>query len=202
MGAVRWIDQRKHWWKVFVVICAVSFAVVGYIGYKTYEYAPPIANFTTPDGSIVVHAHEVTKGQLVFFRYGLMDYGSFLGDGGMRGPDFTAEALQLVTGWMNEEYDAQWKLRIPEDSQRRAFVRSQVQAELKENGYDSTTAAVTVSPARATAFDKLVAYYGQKFGAGGALAGQEVFHPAGYITDADEIRQLSAFFFSGRWRVK
>ncbi|MCA9314033.1 MAG: cbb3-type cytochrome c oxidase subunit I [Planctomycetes bacterium] len=199
MGAVRWIDQRKHWWKVFVVICAVSFAVVGYIGYKTYEYAPPIANFTTPDGSIVVHAHEVTKGQLVFFRYGLMDYGSFLGDGGMRGPDFTAEALQLVTGWMNEEYDAQWKLRIPEDSQRRAFVRSQVQAELRENGYDSTTAAVMISPARATAFDKLVAYYGQKFGAGGALAGQEVFHPAGYITDADEIRQLSAFFFWGSW---
>ena len=44
-----------------------------------------------------------------------------------------------------------------------------------------------ISPARATAFDKLVAYYGQKFGAGGALAGQEVFHPAGYITDAEVV---------------
>ena len=34
MSLFRWIDQRKHWWKVFVLITAVSVAVVGYIGYK------------------------------------------------------------------------------------------------------------------------------------------------------------------------
>jgi len=34
-----------------------------------------------------------------------MEYGSYLGDGGMRGPDFTGEALHLTATWMNEFYD-------------------------------------------------------------------------------------------------
>lgn len=45
MNIMKWVDQRQHWWKVFVVIFAVSVCVVGYIGYKTYEFAPPIAAF-------------------------------------------------------------------------------------------------------------------------------------------------------------
>jgi quinol-cytochrome oxidoreductase complex cytochrome b subunit len=33
MNILKWIDQRRHWWKVFVIIFAVSVTVVGYIGY-------------------------------------------------------------------------------------------------------------------------------------------------------------------------
>ena len=42
LNLIKWVDQRKHWWKVFVLIFAVSVSVVGYNGYKTYEYAPLI----------------------------------------------------------------------------------------------------------------------------------------------------------------
>ena len=35
MNVIKWIDQRKHWWKVFMVIFSVNMSVVGYIGYKT-----------------------------------------------------------------------------------------------------------------------------------------------------------------------
>ena len=38
MNLFKWIDKRQQWWKIFVLIFTVSIVVVGYIGYKTYEY--------------------------------------------------------------------------------------------------------------------------------------------------------------------
>ena len=66
-----------------------------------------------------------------------MEYGSFLGDGGMRGPDFTAEALNLTARYMAEYYlseDEQTK-RVPEEL-RESFVKGYVQDELKKNRYN------------------------------------------------------------------
>jgi nitric oxide reductase subunit B len=101
MNIVKAIDQRKNWWKIFVIIFAVSVSVVGYVGFKTYQYAPPITDFVAEDGKLVFTAPDITAGQQVFFSHGLMEYGSFLGDGGMRGPDFTAEALKFMANYIN-----------------------------------------------------------------------------------------------------
>ncbi len=213
MNLMRWIDQRKHWWKVFLVIFAVSVAVVGYIGAKTYEYAPPICDFVDPAGAVVFTAEQIVEGQKLFFRYGLMDYGSFLGDGGLRGPDFTAEALHRTARAMIAHYEERWKDRLPEGADGRAFVEEQVRRELKQNRYDPeyyrrrgrerrtshAPGAVVLSEAQAEAFRHLERYYAEKFGSGGSLAGREVFRPAGYITRPEEIRALSSFFFWGGW---
>lgn len=213
MDVIRWIDQRKHWWRVFLLIFAVSVAVVGYIGYKTYEYAPPVADFVDEAGQVVFSAEDIARGQQVFFRYGLMEYGSYLGDGAMRGPDFTGEALNLTARWMNEHYDARWADRIPEAELRKAVVQALVQKELKKNTYDAdyyarrgqlhgsryAQGAVQLTPAQSHAFERLNAYYVQKFGEGGELAGIERFQPANYIPDREKVRQLSAFFFWGGW---
>lgn len=210
MNILNWIDQRKHWWKVFFIILVVSVSVVGYIGYKTYQYAPPICDFVNSDGKVVFSAEDIIKGQQLFFRYGLMDYGSYLGDGGMRGPDFTAEALHLTARWMNEYYDAEWKEKIPEDELRRAVVQSLVQKELKENHYDAdyygdghqtrfNPGAVSISAAQEYAFGKLVQYQAERFGQGGDLVGVERFKADDYITDAERTRQLASFFYWGGW---
>lgn len=199
MNVLKWIDRRQHWWKVFVIIFAVSVSVVGYIGYKTYQYAPPLADFADEDGTAVFSARSITDGQEVFFRRGLMEYGSFLGDGAMRGPDFTGEALNLTARWMNEIYDREWAGKIADPEDRAVFVRALVQKELKKNGYDKATNTVTVSSAQAAAFEKLVRYYTEKFGAGGDLVGGENFEPANYITDPEQIRNLTAFFYWGGW---
>jgi nitric oxide reductase subunit B len=199
MGLLQRIDQRRNWWKVFVLIFVVSVSVVGYLGYKTYEYAPPIVDFVDPSGAIVFRAADITAGQQVFFRKGLMDYGSFLGDGGLRGPDFTAEALHQVAASMTARYDAAWQVRVPDARQRAGVVGALVRDELKANGHDPGQRRVTLGPAQAAAFPSLVAYYGQKFGRGGDLVGPEVFSTPDYITDPDEVFQLTAFFFWGSW---
>lgn len=213
MNLMRWIDQRKHWWKVFLIIFAVSVAVVGYIGAKTYEYAPPMCDFVDPAGNLVFSAEDIVAGQKLFFRYGLMDYGSFLGDGGMRGPDFTAEALHQTAQAMNRFYEERWKDRFADEATRGKLVEAMVQRELKQNRYDPdyyrkkgkiretkyAPGAVVLTEAQAEAFRHVVAYYGEKFGSGGERVGRETFHPAQYITDPGEIRSLSSFFFWGGW---
>jgi nitric oxide reductase subunit B len=199
MNLIKWLDQRKHWWKAFMLIFTVSIAVVGYIGYKTYQFAPPIADFTDKQGKLVFSSRSITDGQQVFFRYGLMDYGSYLGDGGLRGPDFTAEALNRTATWMNDYYAQKWEQKIPNERLREHAVRSLVQEDLKENRYNSTMNAVTLNDAQVYAFEKLVQYYEEKFGEGGELAGDEAFKPANYITDPEEIKDLTAFFFWGGW---
>lgn len=203
MNVVKWIDQRKNWWKMFMLIFAVSIAVVGYIGYKTYEFAPPVADFKDSQGQVVFEAKSVTEGQKVFLATGLMEYGSYLGDGGMRGPDYTGEALNLTARWMNEYYldkDTDYDTLDERGKKlREHMVRAQVQLELKENRYDEATNAVTMNDAQVYAHEKLVRYYGEVFGEGGELAGAEAFEPANYISDPTEIKDLTAFFYWGGW---
>ncbi|MAG58959.1 MAG: nitric-oxide reductase [Planctomycetes bacterium] len=203
MDVLKAIDKRKHWWKVFVIIFAVSISVVGYIGYKTYEGAPPLADFRDEQGHLVFAGKAITDGQQVFLRRGLMEYGSYLGDGAMRGPDFTAQALNLTAQWMNEYYLAREAgledLGERERGIREHTIKARVQLELKENRYDAATNTVTISAAQRFAFDRLKVYYTEMFGQGGDLVGDEAFKPADYVTDPDQLHQLTSFFYWGGW---
>lgn len=213
MKALKLIDQRKHWWKIFVLIFAVSVAVVGYIGYKTYQYAPPVCDFVDEKNEVVFRAEDIVAGQKVFFRYGLMEYGSFLGDGGMRGPDFSGEALKVTAERMMEFKEKDWKEKVADDAERKAVVQSVVQAELKKNRHDPNfyanhpggseeyrkAGAVVMTPAQADAFHHLVRYYSEVYGEGGALAKKEHFKPGKYIGSEEEKRQLAAFCYWGGW---
>ncbi|MCC6202278.1 MAG: cbb3-type cytochrome c oxidase subunit I [Gammaproteobacteria bacterium] len=213
MNILKWVDQRRHWWKMFAVIFGVSVAVVAYIGVKSYQHAPPISDFVDEDENVVFRSQDVIAGQKVFFRHGLMDYGSFLGDGGLRGPDFTAEALRLTAQYMLAYLDTDLAAQIPQPELRQPLAESLMRQQLKTNRYDARyharqgraetgtqhPGAVVLTPAQAHAFERLVAYYREVFGRGGELAGGEKFPHADYIADPDEVRQLTSFFFWGAW---
>lgn len=199
MDVLALLDRPRNWWKVFVLIFAISIAVVAYLGVQTYQYAPPVPRIVAEDGTVLAEAEQITAGQQVFLRRGLMDYGSFLGDGGLRGPDFTAEALHRTALAMNAYLDAAWREQFPDDDFRARTVRAEVQERLKRNRYDAATNTLTLGPAQADAFAEVEVYYAQKFGRGGALVGAEAFHPADYLTDPDDVAALSAFFFWGGW---
>ena len=75
-----------------VVLCGV--AVLGFLAYRAYTTDPPIADrVVNPDGQVLFTGEDVTKGQQIFLRKGLMEYGSILGHGAYLGPDFTADYL-------------------------------------------------------------------------------------------------------------
>ncbi len=48
------------------------------------------------NGRTISTADVINRGEEVFHLRGLMQYGSFLGDGAERGPDYTAKALHVL----------------------------------------------------------------------------------------------------------
>src|SRR6516165_6193268 len=101
---ISFLLNPKKWWLPLLIIFTISIAGVMMIGIHTYTEAPPIPGFVSEQGEIIYSKQDILQGQAIFQKYALMEYGSMFGDGGERGPDFTAEALHLVTEQMNNYY--------------------------------------------------------------------------------------------------
>src|SRR5680860_574387 len=127
-----------------------------------------------------------------------MEYGSFFGDGAQRGPDFTAEALHQINVYMNDYYQKQF-----EESQNRQatenekqVINEKVKQELKTNTFDETANTVILSDAYAFALGRLKEYYLEVFASKNS---ESTFSLPNYITNTQEIEDLSSFFFWGAW---
>lgn len=104
------------------------------IGFQTYNDAPPMTGFRTQDGALLISKTDIEKGQIVFHKYALMEYGSFFGDGAQRGPDFTAEALHQITIHVNAYYQKQFEAqngRSANDNEQKV-IAEKVKQELKK----------------------------------------------------------------------
>ncbi|MDX1684454.1 MAG: cbb3-type cytochrome c oxidase subunit I [Saprospiraceae bacterium] len=190
--------NTKNWWQPLTFILIISVAGVGMIGYQTYNDAPPLTTFATLDGEEVINRTDILHGQEVFHKYALMEYGSFFGDGAQRGPDFTAEALHQATEYMNEFYlddFAKENGRQATNSEAKVIAED-VRVEWKENRYEEDEDVIKLTAAQVFSIDKLENYYLDLFQANNTDGS---FPPRNYITDVDEIRDLSAFFFWGAW---
>ncbi|MEI2652448.1 MAG: hypothetical protein V9G12_09885 [Microthrixaceae bacterium] len=184
----RLVMNRRNWWLPLAFVLTIGLGSMIFVGTRTYQDAPPIPDFVAESGETVVAAAAITRGQLVFLKYGLMNYGSMFGDGAGRGPDFTADALHGMARAMRDHHASR-------DGIEPAAALALAQAEIRRNRHDPASNRVTVGEAQAYAFRELERRYAAMFRGEGA----EAFHPAGYITDAAELRDLAAFFFWGGW---
>lgn len=192
---ISYLLNPKNWWLPLLLIFIVSAAGVSTIAVHTYTEAPPIPSYMSSKNETVFSKEEILNGQAVFQKYALMEYGTMFGDGGNRGPDFTAEALHQVTQYMNVYYRKQLK-DAANDELLKKGIGEQVKTEIKTNRYHKNGNDVTLSDAQVFATGELIKFYTQKFT---DPASPGAFKPAGYITKADEIKSLTAFFFWGAW---
>jgi nitric oxide reductase subunit B len=191
---ISYLLNPKNWWLPLLLIFTVSLAGVMMIGIHTYSEAPPIPDYVSPKGEVIYSREDVLKGQAVFQKYALMDYGSMFGDGANRGPDFTAEALHEISLSMERHYNAK-SSGGPEETLIAKGIAEQVRAEIKHNEYNASNNHVLLTDAQVAAASDLFRYYLRKFTA----SGPDAFKPGGYLTDSGEIRALSSFFFWGAW---
>lgn len=191
---MNYLLNPKNWWLPLLIIFIVSIAGVTMIGVHTYTEAPPIPSFVSSRNEAVFTKEDVLDGQSVFQKYALMEYGSMFGDGANRGPDYTAEALHYVSVYMNAFYQVQLKADANTDLLTKG-IAEEVKAEIKKNRYGSNN-TVIISDAQVFAIQELIKYYHQKFT---DPSSPGAFKPSGYITDKNEIRSLTAFFFWGAW---
>ena len=190
--------QPKNWWGPLLVILIFSIAGVGMIGYQTYYDAPPMTGFKTTSGEVIIDKTTIEKGQEVFHKYALMEYGTMFGDGAQRGPDFTAEALHFISVYMNDFYKKEFEQengRAPSEMEAK-MISEKVKAELKENNYNESENIVMLPEAQTFALHELRKYYIDYYTIDD---NSKAFPPQGYISDHQELSDLASFFFWGAW---
>ncbi len=190
--------NRKNWFTIFLIVSAISIAGLIYLGGATYTGAPPLENFESSTGNVVISRDQIKKGEEVFHLRGLMSWGSFWGDGAERGPDFTADALHRTAMSMRRFYEQEVADRTGQAATQydKDAISVQVIRELHTNTYDEDRGLIQINDAQIFALKELNEHYTSMFTDADYY---EAFDPAGYISDPDDIAKLTAFFFWGGW---
>jgi nitric oxide reductase subunit B len=176
----------KGWVQTVALVVLFGFFVMGLLAYRTYASQPPIPErVVDPQGRTVYTGEDVTAGQQVFLKNGLMEYGSIFGHGAYLGPDFTADYLRRSALSVRESYEG-------EGSDRAA---ARTVRDFKKNRYDSETKTLVLTTPQALAFGKLREHYGNVFAEPTTRNG---LRPKA-ITNPDKIRQLTAYFGWSAW---
>src|SRR5215469_12338591 len=176
----------KGWIQAVALVGLCGFLLLGILAYRTYTDEPPIpAKVIGADDQLLFTGEDVTAGQEVFLKNGLMEYGSIFGHGAYLGPDFTADYLHRAALIANE-------LNGTSSSQA---ANEQTTADFKANRFDGTSGMLQYSAAQTEAFHRLVTHYGEFFAAPDTRNG---LRPSA-ITDPLQIKQLTAFFSWSAW---
>ena len=188
----------KKLWIAFAASLAVSFSVLGWVGTRVYQMAPPIPErIVASGGHMVFPPGAVGEGQNVWRALGGMELGSVWGHGAYVAPDWTAdwlhrELVAVLDLWAYAEngsgYDG-----LPVE--RQAALRARLRAEYRRNSYDAANGTLTVSPVRARAIETVSTHYIDVF----ANGRPEYAIPPGALGDPGRARQMAAFFFWTAW---
>ncbi len=188
----------RRYWLAFTVVVGVSFAVLGWIGIRVYQEAPPLPDrVVTSDGRQLIASGEISRGQNVWQAMGGMQVGSVWGHGSYVAPDWSAdwlhrEAMFMLDQWARERHGRSYEsLATPEQ----ASLRAELAAELRANTFDAATRTLTISPSRARAYAANAEHYSDVF----ARGRPEYAIPAGAQSGERELAALNAFFFWTAW---
>jgi nitric oxide reductase subunit B len=185
-------------WIFFALVMVVSFAVLGWIGTRIYQEAPPIADqVVTTEGAVVIGEGEIQAGQNVWQSLGGMEVGSIWGHGSYVAPDWSADWLHretvfILDYWANDEFKADYNEL---DGEQQAQLSGRLATFMRTNTFDFDTGTITIVPLRAEAFQANLAHYSDVFANGMT----DYAIPVGAVTDESRLHQLSAFFFWTSW---
>lgn len=198
----------KH---VLMLTMLFAFTIMLVGGAWIYKNSAPIpGQVVTPTGELLTTKEQILGGQAVYQKYGLMDYGSVMGHGSYLGPDYTAEALQIMTETLQQQYSQQLYSKAYKDLavEQQAGVAAKVKEDLKTNRYDKATDRLTLSEAEVAGLAALRAHYKEYFAKGNPAAAlqagliQEEHMPAtdrAFVATGDQVQQISDFFAWTAW---
>jgi nitric oxide reductase subunit B len=176
----------KTWIQAVALVVVFGFFVLGLLAYRTYSGEAPIpARVVDPKGNVLFIGNDITGGQQIFLRNGLMEYGSIFGHGAYLGPDYTADYLRRSATAVFEVHGGQQS-----DS-----ANSKTVAEFKTNRYDPASDTLTFTEAQSTAYNQLKDYYQSVFNDPSTQSGLRP-HAISERRDTD---QLTAFFAWSAW---
>ena len=190
--------QYKKLWIAMGLVMLISFTVLGTVGYKAINNAPPIpSKVVTADGRVLFTGETIRNGQNVWQSTGGQEVGTIWGHGAYVAPDWSADYLHrqsiiVLNRWARQAGAANYYALNPE---QKAAYEARLTALTRRNTYDAATDSITLDDDRAAAFDELAAYYSGIYGKGR----NEYAIPAGALTDATKQHELATFFFWTAW---
>ena len=187
------------WWiRSVMIVMVVGLAGLITITLLAYRNAPPIpARIVDANGTSLFTGEDISNGQALFLRYGLMDNGTIWGHGAYLGPDYSAEALHRIgedtaAALAQRQYGQALATLTPTQT---AAIRSEVAVTLKTNRYDAASDTLQLTEPEARAYRGQIGYWTRYFhdpvGNGGLKPD--------LITDPAELRQLTAFITWAAW---
>jgi nitric oxide reductase subunit B len=189
----------SRWWiRGMLIVMAVGFTGLIAITLLAYRNAPPIpARVVDAQGVTLFTGDDVSEGQAIFLKYGLMDNGSIWGHGAYIGPDYSAQALHRMgedtTEAIARQQFGQSLASLPHVQQ--VAVRAEAIVELKTNRYDASTATLHLTAPETAAYRQQISYWTEYFRDSSRNGGLK----ADLITDPTELRQFSAFVTWAAW---
>ena len=192
-------EGLSPWWRQAVILVLIfGFTILIGMAVAAYRDAPPIpVTAVGPSGETVFTREDVKAGQQIFLKYGLMENGTIWGHGAYLGPDFSADYLHTLAihAAENDARKLYGKELATLNRVERGAVDAHVRQTLKQNRFNCATETLTLSVAEVESFQRQQVKWAEYFSKPTASAGL----PAKYITDADELRHLTAFFAWTAW---
>lgn len=187
------------WWiRSVALVMVLGFTGLITITTLAYRNAPPIpARAVDAQGTTLFTGDDISDGQTVFLRYGLMANGSIWGHGAYLGPDYSAETLHRI-GEVTAEAIAQQRYRQPRaalNRSRQAAVQAEATVELKTNRYDPASDMLQLTAPETVAYRQQIDYWTGYFHDPARNGGLKI----DLITDPTELRQFTAFVMWAAW---
>ncbi len=198
------MHASRKLWTWLGLICALSFAVLGWVGTEIYVAAPPIPKkIVSSQGDVLYSAEQIQRGQQAWLSAGGQQLGSVWGHGSYVAPDWSAdwlhrEALALRELWAQQERGLAYA-QLGAGAQ--ADLNARLKTEMRHNSYDQQTDTITLSQQRAQAVREVAAHYTGLFGDEPKLnkLREQYAMNSGSLPDAADRQALSAFFFWSAW---
>ncbi|GAX06343.1 nitric oxide reductase [Secundilactobacillus pentosiphilus] len=192
---------------VLVSILVVVFSILLLGGWLIFKNeAPRPSRIVNQQGTTLMTKSQLISGQAVYERYGLTDYGTYLGNGSYLGPDYTAEALHHYLQGMDKYYAQKLYQKDFSDltTVQKTGIKGQVKKEIRVNRYSNENHELTLTAGQTAGFKYLLSYYRKDFINNPKQAGlpenmikkQETDN---FMTKGNKVNQLAGFFFWGAW---
>ncbi|WP_125771264.1 nitric-oxide reductase large subunit [Companilactobacillus furfuricola] len=189
---------------LWTLVVAFSILIAGGLLIFKNE-APRPSKIVNEQGTTVVTKQQLLSGQAVFEKYGLTDYGTYLGNGTYFGPDYTAQALHVYLNGMHnyyahKDFNKDFKQLSTE---QKSGIKGKVTKEIRVNRYNESKDQLTLTDAQVAGLNHLTKYYRTEFRNNPKEAGMPENmirnNTDDFMQHGDKIDQLTYFFFWGAW---
>ncbi|HFN9370283.1 TPA: nitric-oxide reductase large subunit [Staphylococcus aureus] len=200
-------SSYKRLVKVLLTILVIVFSILLVGGWYIFKNeAPRPTKIVDQQGHTLVTKGELISGQAIYEKYGLTDYGSYLGNGSYLGPDYTAEALHHYLIGMRKYYaqDIYRKQLHKLNHAELAVVKDKVMKEIRINRYSEKEDQLVLTPGQVYGLKYLQDYYKKEFVNNPKQVGLnenmiKQFQNDDYMVAGNKVEHLSQFFFWGAW---